>query len=325
MINMKKAFTLIELLVVIGIIAILAGVLLGNYSGIIARVRSTKCETNLKNLANGVSSYATCGHYPYAHSAQFIRTTGGTDNQGVEIGEHRGWLSWLSGDTRFPIAGDSPASLAHVSFADQNDKNILFAITNGAIWTAVGKNRDCYVCPVHVEQCRKNGIMNPGWSYQMNGYFGFEATKGSADVTDGSVVESGSLSRADRILLFAEIPALTANSKDATKRGVKLPEPNFNGGADDLTSCGCLLTKDTGGVAGSKGQNAAASGTASIGFNHVRGRDIIGHVAFADGHVETLAAPKNGDFVNLTDWLCQGLDVAIRNGNYEKINDSDVE
>lgn len=325
MTDMKKAFTLIELLIVIGIIGILAGVMLGNYSGIVARVQSTKCETNLKNLANAVGTYATCGRYPYAHSAQFIRTTGGTDNQGVEIGEFKGWISWLSGDTRFPIPGDSPASLQHVAFSDQNEKNITFAITNGAIWTAVGKNRDCYVCPVHLEQCRRNGVLNPGWSYQMNGYFGFEKSKGSADATEGDFIETGTIRRADRLLLFAEIPALKASSKDAAKRNVKLPEANFNGGSEDLTSCGCLVTKDTSSATGAKGQSAAGGGTSSIGFNHVRGRDIVGHVAFADGHVETLAAPKNGDFANLTDWLCRGLDVVIKKGDYEKINDSDVE
>ena len=174
---MKRAFTLIEMLVVIGIIGILAGTLLGNYSGITARVRSAKCASNLKNLANAVSSYAVCGYYPYAQSAQYLKITGNAQNQGLEIGEHRGWISWLSSGQSFPIGGNSPRSIAHCSFADKTKENITYALTNGAIWTAVGKNTDCYRCPVHVEKCRKHGV-DPGWSYQMNAYFGFESASG---------------------------------------------------------------------------------------------------------------------------------------------------
>ena len=81
-----KGFTLVELLIVIGIIAILAGVLLGNYSNITNRVKAAKCQTNLRNLAQAVGSYlVSSGRYPFAGTAEYIRTTGGTDNQGLEI------------------------------------------------------------------------------------------------------------------------------------------------------------------------------------------------------------------------------------------------
>ena len=321
---MKRAFTLIELLVVIAIIAILAGVLMGNYSGIMARVRSAKCETNLKNLANAVGTYATCGRYPYAESAQYIKTSGGTDNQGVEIREFKGWLSWLSQGVRFPIEGDSPASITHCSYANDDEEKILYAITNGAIWTATGKNRDCYRCPVHVEECRKQGVRNPGWSYQMNAYFGCETTAGKADATQYSYIETGTLTRGERVLLFAEIPAIDVNKKGVRKFGVNLPSVNLTGSDGDPAMCGCLRTENSSALGG-KGQNAPGAGTASIGFNHVRGNQLVGHVAFADGHVETFFAPANGDFVNLTDWLCQGLDIVINRKNYERVNDSNVE
>lgn len=309
---MKKAFSLVEMLIVIGIIAILLGVMLGNYSGIVNRVRTTKCASNMRNLAQGVGAYLVSGHYPYAQSAQYIKTTGGTDNQGVEIREFKGWVSWLSQGIEFPISGNSPASITHCSYANENEDSITYAITNGAIWTAVGKNHDCYLCPVHVEACRKAGVRNPGWSYQMNAYFGYETKPGAAEATQYDYIESGTLQRADRVLLFAEIPALDPGGQDARRAGVQLPTPNLTGGDGTDGMDGCLKYKSLTG----------AGGQGTIGFNHVRGRNIIGHVAFADGHVEALNAPRNGDVLNLTDWLCQGFDIQLNGGNYQKINDS---
>ena len=123
---MKRAFTLIELLIVMGIIAILAGVLMGNYSGILERVKSAKCQSNLKNLANAVGVYSMNGHYPYAESAQYVRTSGGLDNEGVEICEFKGWVSWDSRGRRFPIEGNSPASLTHISYANSDREAVTY-------------------------------------------------------------------------------------------------------------------------------------------------------------------------------------------------------
>ena len=46
---------------------------------------------------------------------------------------------------------------------------------------------------------------------------------------------------------------------------------------------------------------------------------------FADGHVETIVAPKDGKFEDLTDWLCEAKDIVFRNGSYEEIKDSVAE
>ena len=309
--SLHKGFTLIELLIVIGIIAILAGTLLGNYSNITNRVRAAKCQTNLRNLAQAVGSYAVCGRYPFAGTAQYIKTTGGTDNGGVEIREFKGWVSADTRGVRFPIAGNSPSSLTPISYANGDYDTINYAITNGAIWEAVGMNKDSYLCPVHVDACRREGVRQPGWSYQMNAYFGYDSGE---LLTPYSYIETASLSRADRILLFAEIPALSSTSKDVKRAHVQLPEPNLTGGNGDEKMCGCLRYKSLSG-----------GGQGVIGFNHARGKDIVGHVAFADGHVEALVAPKSGNFDDLTDWLCQGLDIIIQNKNYQKINDSEVQ
>lgn len=317
---MKRAFTLIELLIVIGIIAILAGTLLGNYSNITNRVRAAKCQTNLRNLAQAVGSYlVSSGRYPFAGTAEYIRTTGGTDNQGLEIGEFKGWVSADTRGVNYPIQGNNPANPTPISYANGDYDTVNYAITNGAIWEAVGMNKDCYLCPVHVEACRRQGVRQPGWSYQMNAYFGFG---GGELLTAGSYIEAASVTRADRILLFAEIPALAPNSKDALKAKAKLPEPNLTGGNSDPAMCGCLVSRTT--ASGHPGANGGG-GNASIGFNHVRGRDIVGHVAFADGHVEALVAPKNGNFDDLTDWLCQGKDIVIQGKDYQEVKDSEAQ
>ena len=304
---MKRAFTLIELLIVIGIIAVLAGVLLGNYSGIIERARSAKCQTNLKNLANAVHTYAADGRYPFAESAQAL------SEAGPSIYEAKGWISWMSRDKDFPIQGDSPISLQHVSYANNSREDVFFAITNGAIWTAMGRNHDSYICPVHADACAKQGVRQPGWSYQMNAWFGYEETKGQADALWDPRYETGHIARADRRLLFAEIPGLDPDGKIAHKCGAKLPRPNLTGGDDDDEMCGCLKYKT---LSGGKG---------TIGFNHMRGREIVGHVAFADGHVESFAAPKSGDSTELTDWLCRACDVSVDGKDYRKVFDPDEE
>ena len=54
---MKKGFSLVELLVVIGIIGILAGVLMGVFSGGSDSARAARCLSNMKNLANACQTY----------------------------------------------------------------------------------------------------------------------------------------------------------------------------------------------------------------------------------------------------------------------------
>lgn len=298
---MKKAFSLVELLVVIGIIGVLASVLLVATGGVGERARAVKCIANMKSLATAASA---CG-YPRAQSKAVYATV--ADNGGVALGYYvdRGWVSWLDEGVKYPAA--SEPRYTQPSFAGTADE-IRHSLTNGAIWRAIGGRSDCYRCPVHVRACQKSGVSSPGWSFQMSAYFGYD--EGTA-VRQGS--ESVTPSKGDRTLLFAEIPAVALSSKLQGVTGVSaLPEVRLNGGAGDAAMDGCLRYKSSG-------------GSESIGFNHQSGKRLVGHVAFADGHVEAIAAPKNGAFLDLTDWLCQGIDVVYVNGSYQKADTTSVE
>ena len=56
----------------------------------------------------------------------------------------------------------------------------------------------------------------------------------------------------------------------------------------------------------------------SIGFNHLVGQGrYVGHVAFADGHVEKFFAPKeSSNAKTLTSALCRGHAVSYNGSTY---------
>ena len=62
-----RAFTLVELLVVIGIIAALIGILLPVLSGVQARGRDIKCQSNIRQILQAINGYAAenKGFLPY--------------------------------------------------------------------------------------------------------------------------------------------------------------------------------------------------------------------------------------------------------------------
>ena len=311
----RTGFTLVELLVVIGILGVLVGVLIASLSGSTDSARAAQCLSNLRNLATACQTYgSTAGRYPLAGSIEYMKID---ESQGMAHAkaayyEIPGWISWASMGAykNKPASHQSSASWMTSLYADNIEQN-HYCITNGAVWRYLN-NHDTYICPDHA---RKRKAQPPQWSYVMNAYFGWDSSKGSETQGESfSHVTYGNLNRADRILLFAEIPALSSTSKDVKKAHVQLPEPNLTGGNGDEKMCGCLRYKSLSG-----------GGQGVIGFNHVRGKDIVGHVAFADGHVEALVAPKSGNFDDLTDWLCQGLDIVIQNKNYQKVNNSEVQ
>lgn len=309
---MKKAFTLIELLVVIAIIAILMGTLLVAGSGSTERGRAAKCATNMRNLAAAAISYSVGngGYFPRAQSSLTMKSDTSANGQGLGYEPVKGWISFL--DTGMSYPSKSKGAATQCSFASANPDEITYALTNGAIWTAIGGNRSSYMCPVFRKACQDAGTLDPGWSYQMSAYFGYD----NSGVTMSDGIKAFELARADRRLLFAEIPCLDPSSADKKsgsggkgQNGGSGMSVNLTGGNGTEACDGCLVYKSKG-------------GEETIGFNHRGNKRVFGHVAFADGHVEQITAPKGGNYVELTDWLCCGLDVVYRNGEYEEIKNS---
>lgn len=301
---MKRAFTLIELLIVIGIIAVLAGSLLIAGRGSTERGRAAKCATNMRNLAAASISYSVSngGYFPCAQSGYEVKADTSFGGGGLGYTVVPGWIRFLDEGETYPMK--SKGSAQECSFACPDKDQIDYARTHGAIWTAIGGNGSSYVCPAFLDACRAAGTRDPGWSYQMSAYFGYSPDKLAYKIN------MHELQRADRMLLFAEIPCLVPKADE--KNAPDLPPVNLTGGNGTAECDGCLLYKSMG-------------GSESIGFNHRGNRRIFGHVAFADGHVEQITAPKDGKFIELTDWLCRGYDVVFQNGSYEEIKDSVVE
>jgi len=282
---MKKAFTLIELLVVIGIIAVLAGVLMGTFSGGTESARAARCLTNMRNLAAACQSYGMAtGEYPCAGSLELfgLDTSGGYNQTKEYYGEKPGWISWNSKSiykTR-PTSSQANASW-NVSCYEQNEETRVYCMTNGALWKYVSGNHGTFLCPTHT---KKMAHLKPNWSYAMNAYFYWTAKPGTTVYDSMNAgVGYGELSRADRILLFAELPF----------SGIVVEAPTDGEGTD------CILQyKDA----------ADTSLRECIGFNHKVGKNTYANIVYADGHVEKLLYPKGGmsesELQDLTSWLC---------------------
>lgn len=306
---MKKAFSLVELLVVIGIIAVLASVLLGTFSGGNEAARAARCLSNMKTLATGCQSYALAhGFYPTAGSLEwYTLRTGATSRRKrgnatvrEEYSECPGWVSWNSQGAYVGAKPTSPKASAGwiTSTYEPNDDIRHYCLTNGALWKYVSGNSDVYRCPVHVIQKTK-----PNWSYVMNPRFGWTAHPGNEvyQGDDGRVWYKG-FERSDRFLLFAEMPF-------TDYAGVEIKIESGAGQA-----CDCVLQY--------KGLDGA-SVTETIGFNHKSGRQTFANIVFADGHVEKLTLPKTGLSIDeqqkLTRWLCKGIDISFDGSQYKNL------
>lgn len=328
--NLRRAawsapgFTLIELLVVIGIIGVLAGVILANFSGGNESARAARCLTNMKNLASACQSYgAEHGRYPMAGSVEYMtidRSRLGARKPETLYYECPGWISWNSDNAYRDGQGRSVGAGGHVASSSwmlstytTDDDQMLYCLTNGALWKYVAGNRETYVCPSH--RIKKGGGRTKiGWSYLMNAYFGWDTSRGATVYGNSSNpgIPYTGLASADRVLLFSEIPF------DGIV-GSWQPE-----GEGSETDCDCVLQYDTAVTAamGGNGLNAKGRGSENIGFNHKNGKQTCANVVFADGHVEKLRLPKGGlsdaQLRELTAWLCKGVDVSFDGTQYQK-------
>ena len=294
--NAKKGFTLIELLVVIAIIGILAGVLIASFGGATESARSAKCLSNMRSLASACQSYGmAAGHYPLAASMEYSELD---ESQGIRhvrevFHERSGWIAWASEGAYASKPNSSKANSGWFKSAyEDNVDTALYCLTNGAIWKYASSNANLYRCPSHLKKAK-----GAQWSYAMNAYFRGDVTR-SCKTKDSSEsgVRYGHLERADRRLLFAELP--------------------FADGIDDTLDASdpVLQYKGLAGFGGTPDK---------LHFNHYSGKKRCAHVAYADGHVDKLLMPKagDGDADKILQWLCEGTDISFDGVRYQELND----
>ena len=293
---MKKAFSLVELLVVIAIIGVLGGVLIASLSGGRETAVAARCLSNMKNLANACQTYGMRNsHYPLAGNRVTLSIDDARGQKQVKklYSEHPGWISAMS-QGYYPSSSYKKAPT--VSMYSSSKEETLYALTNGAIWKYVAANQNTYLCPLHAKKCPQG--VKPQWSYVMSARFGWDSSGRS--ITGDPRIEYGTLSRADRVLLFAEIPF----------SGYNTWQPEGEGASTDTDA---IL------------QYKTAGGTEQLGVNHTKGRDAFTHVAFADGHVEKLRVPTNNGRPDtsqmdvLAQWLATGTDVSFKDNTYREL------
>ncbi len=294
----KKAFTMVELLVVIGILGLLITLMVSMF-GNTESARNVQCKANLKNLANAVRAAAVnindVRYFPLAGSVEWMDVKFDSNNSYELYNEYRGWICWNS-NNKYNNTRSHISNAGWFTSAYEQDPDIReYCIKEGAIYNYV-KNPSCYVCPAHVKKMPDG--LKPAWSYVMNGYYGYDTTKGTGAIGGypGRGIDD---SRASQRLLFAEL-----HWEEYAGR-----KPNFN------TSAGlendCTL------------QYSPQDGAEVIGFNHKAGKEIVAHIVFADAHVDTITLPRRGfsdnELKELTELLCIGSDYTIKNGNVEEI------
>lgn len=305
----KKGFTLLELLIVIGIIAVLAGVMLAQFSGSSESALAATCMNNMRTLCNAVMADASKeSYYPSAGPYQFREENVNT------LSWWQGWIGHSKGDQK--------VSCYHEGTDDGSAQ--YYAITNGSIWHAISGQSGAYLCPAHTKYCKQQKKPTPSWSYAMNSYFGWDLRK-AADIVGGRrEYGAGSLTfrynssptsrkrPVEKVLLFAEIPYV--------EHGVQKPEWSTGAGKEN----DAILQYPPAGDENQKANKASDGAGEIIGFNHKAGNDYSAHVAFADGHCTKIVMPRAAteeNLKNLTTWLCTGVEYTFNGSKYEKVSE----
>jgi prepilin-type N-terminal cleavage/methylation domain-containing protein/prepilin-type processing-associated H-X9-DG protein len=299
----RTGFTLVELLVVMSIIGVLAAALITQVTKMKETARSMKCKANLKNLAQAALNYGVDhSRMPWAGSHEDVNAVRSSSGFTTRVDLRRGWVDWTTqgGTTEIwpkPYSSGASFSSKGTMVASMESQSGYLSVTNGSLWSYMGKDFAAYVCEAHKSKVKsesntRNDIYR---SYFMNGYFGYNkdytpVTRNYRDVYLNSLASRGS---AATLLLFAEMPIKQSgvDSKLAVDGVLETVIVGYNDGAD---------TK-------SKPQREI------IGYNHLVGKRYVAHVAFADGHVDVFNLP--GDFKDVDKlkaqayFLCNGYDL----------------
>lgn len=303
----RRGFSLVELLIVIGIIAVLGGVMLTQFSGSTDSALAASCMNNMRTLCNAVLADASMrSYYPSAGPYQYYKVNSS------EKEWFQGWIGHAKGETTVSCYYSDKGEQQH------------YAITNGSIWRATGGQRGAYVCPAHTKYCKNGKHPSPAWSYVMNSYFGWDISvaagesEGRRSYGDGLFTfryNSSPTSRKrapEKVLLFAEIPFV--------ENGVQQPE--WSTSASDAND---MILKYAASDGENQRMNKADSGAGeAIGFNHKSGKNYSAHVAFADGHCVKLMLPDSANEDNLkelTSWLCKGMEYTFNGSVYSKVSE----
>jgi prepilin-type N-terminal cleavage/methylation domain-containing protein/prepilin-type processing-associated H-X9-DG protein len=309
----KNGFTLVELLVVISIIGILAAALTSQVTKVRESAQAMKCKANLRNLAQAALTYAGDSHgsgsgrhqpsesMPWAGSYEAAWATIANGRYVMTYHECPGWVGWTGAGRWTSRDMQTSGQQKACFFGDQSlelDRDPAYlSITNGVLWTYVGKDLAVYACDVHrlvaKQAAGKNRVLR---SYVMNGYFGFDhrVSPTPRNMPDGRTIRLDSLSArgsAGNLLLFAELPAFRGSSH---ARSVA---------TDQYSADGVLETVIRG---------YATTKTEVLGFNHRVAKRYVAHVAFADGHVDVLIEPQgasDNDLKELAKVLCNGDEI----------------
>lgn len=295
----SAGFTLVELIIVVGIICILMGVLVANFSGSTESARAAKCLSNLRNMAMAWNGERAGSQ---EHLSMKMQRNGGVKKSYYEL------KGWISSATEGLYPSESHQNFEPIGMYEADTKRVDFAISNGWMYAAQGNSRSALVCPSHQKKYGKKKQIN--WSYFMNAACGWDACRGGYTYIrdDSGCLIKSYITNADRLLLFAEIPY----------QGPGDWFPDGDGGSletdailqfDGCNECSTALGK------------SPYNGQENIGGNHKTGKYWMAHVAFADGHVEKLRVDNltGENLKELTTWLCQGKAIGLNNGRYEEI------
>lgn len=280
MLSSRRGFSLIEMIVVIGIVGILISVILGVFGSSGESAQAAKCLSNMKNLANACYSVALADRDGHNFPLAF-------SSEHADVDSSRGVSNLRLKFTEYRgwISWDSRRKYPSQSSVKDSIRQISLYSEDFEEYTYALTNGSLwrYVsesAKTYVCPLHQKKFAEARWSYLMNSYIGGRSMN--------------NLNKpAERILLFAEVP--------------------FQGPGDWIPEKGGSES-DTDAVLLDDGERE------HIGCNHKVGKYWMGHVAFADGHVEKIRAPADAaNLKELTHWLCRGESVGSKGSMYEKL------
>ncbi len=274
----RKGFTLIELLVVMSIIGVLAAALVVSMPKVSQRARDMKCKANLKNIAQATLTYSVQKEsFPHAHPGEYKRPGKLNGRFGVIYQETKAWVNWTGNG----VWANFSSQRGMMTMPQLSGDLAYDALTNGVLWSFIGKDASTYCCPAFKKAAKRQGVTDLWRSYVMNYRFHWHGEgQGFHWHKDFTWNGDGIQRSAATVLMYAELPMDEIDTSEEGGDG-KLDPDN-----DDEY----------------------------IGFNHQVGKRNISHVAYADGHVGVLLEPSSGsqsDLIDLTSQLCNGEEIDI--------------